>query len=122
MRKLLIRWFQPSWLAMIAASDGTIVWEQHIGNGKGMAVVRAAEDAFLVANFEATGTDRVYEEGVAVQKVTADGKVGPSTIVRPGINTQKGASYGSLSIFPNQRWSLRRFKLGGSFRAEPGSV
>lgn len=93
-------WFQPSWLAMIAASDGTIVWERHVGNGKGIAVVRAAEDAFLVANFKATGTDRVYEEGVAVQKVTADGKVGPSTIVRPSINTKKGASYGSLSISP----------------------
>ena len=47
---------------MIAASDGTIVWEQHIGNGKGIAVARAAEDAFFVASFEATGTDQVYEE------------------------------------------------------------
>jgi hypothetical protein len=91
-------WFQSCWLALIAASDGTIVWEQHIGNGKGIAAVRAADDAFLVASFEATGTGRVYEEGVAVQRVTADGKVGPSTIVRPSINTQKGASYGSLSI------------------------
>ena len=91
-------WFQPSWLAMIAAGDGTIVWEQHIGNGKGIAVARVAEDAFLVASFGATGTDRAYEEGIAVQKVTADGKVGPSTIVRPSINIQKGASYGSLSI------------------------
>lgn len=91
-------WFQPSWIAMTAASDGMIVWEQHIGNGKGIAVARAAEDAFLVASFEATGTDQVYEEGIAVQKITADGKVGPSTIVRPSINTQKGASYGNLSI------------------------
>ena len=91
-------WFAPSWLAMIAASDGTIVWARQIGNGKGIAVARAADDAFLVASFDATGTDRVYEEGVTVRKVTGDGKIGPSTIVRPAINTQEGASYGTLSI------------------------
>lgn len=92
------RRLQLSWLAVIAASDGTIVWKQHIGNGKGIAVAHGAKNSFFVASFEATGTDQVYEEGVAVQKVTADGKVGPSTIVRPSVNTQKGAGYGSLSI------------------------
>ena len=91
-------WFAPSWLAMIAASDGTVVWEQHIGNGRGIAVAHAADDGVLVASFDATGTDSGYEEGVAVRKIAADGKVGPSTIVRPDINKQNGASYGSLSI------------------------
>ncbi len=93
-------WFGSSWLAMIAAGDGSVVWEQHSGNGAGIAVTPAPGDAFLVASFDATGTHNDYQENVAVRRVTAGGQMGSPSVVRPDINERSGAHYGAIRMSP----------------------
>jgi hypothetical protein len=92
-------WSEPSWLAMIAARDGGVVWERHLGNGAGVAVA-AVGNAFLVATFDATGTGSTYQEDVVVRRVNAEGQVGPPGVVRSAINRQRGSRYGRVGMSP----------------------
>lgn len=91
-------WLAPSWLAMIAASDGHVIWERHLGNGKGIAMVPAHGDRFLVATFEAKGAGKTYQENVSVYTVSADGQLSSGTILRQSINKYPGAHFGNLNM------------------------
>jgi len=88
----------PSWLALIAATDGRLIWEHHLGNGKGIALVPTNNDRYIVANFESEGAGATYHENVSVRTVSADGQLGSATIIRQAINKERGSYFGSLSM------------------------
>ena len=93
-------WLGPSWLALIAAKDGSVVWERRFGNGSGVAVTPMTDDAFLVATFDSAGKGSAYQEDVAVRSVTIKGEVGPPTVVRPAVSKQDGSRYGTIRMSP----------------------
>ncbi len=93
-------WLGPSWLAMIAAKDGSVVWERHFGGGSRIAVAPLNGDAFLVATLDGAGKGSTYQEDVVVRKVTAAGQVGAPSVVRPAINKQYASSYGAIRMSP----------------------
>lgn len=112
-------WLGPSWLAMIAAKDGSVVWERHLGGGSRIAVAPVAGNAFLVATLDGAGKGITYQEDVAVRRVTAAGQVGSPNVVRPAINKQDGSHYGTVTMSPASDGAYVVSTWGISFEQDP---
>jgi hypothetical protein len=91
-------WPKQSWLALIAASDGHLIWERHLGNGKGIAMVPAQDDRFIVASFDSEGDGATYQENVSVRTISADGQMGSATTIRQAINKESSSYHGSFRM------------------------
>lgn len=112
-------WFAPSWLALIAASDGHLIWEHHLGNGKGIAVVPAHGDRFIVASFDSEGAGAAYQENVSIRTISIDGQLGSATIVRKGINKESSGSYGRLRMSASDNGAYIISSWEVSFLSDP---
>ncbi len=73
-----------TWLAKISGS-GDLVWERHVGLGKGSAVAIAG-DNIVLAGIEANWDVQGYREDVSVWSFGQDGEELGHWVVRQGIN------------------------------------
>jgi PQQ-like domain len=89
---------ERTWLARVS-SDGKIVWERFVGSGKGAAVTTIGDRIFLTAFESNTGSAaKSFSEDVAFWSFDETGELRDHHIVREGVNRERGAHFGKLSI------------------------
>jgi hypothetical protein len=88
----------PGSLMLVDGTDGHVIWQRDIGNGKGAAVVSVDDAELIVASFESVQDPPGYREDIAVHTATLAGQISRPTIIRHEINTDRSAYYGSLRM------------------------